>query len=422
MTCKIEKSQLNGEIVCPPSKSYTHRAVFLAALSDGKSIVKDALYSSDTRATIDACKTFGVDVHESGDIISIDNSIDLEGKGGIIDVVNSGTTIRIATAIAAISPNKTILSGDSSIKKRPMKPLLDSLEALGAKCISDDGKPPITVSGTIKGGEVKIMGDISSQFISALLIIAPRLQTGLELSIEGNIVSKPYIDSTIASMEKFGVEVKTIEKYKKYKIEHQTYKPTEFSVPSDFSNLALLLSATVLVGNDVSIKISMGDLPQGDELFIDILEKMGVIVTLQNNIISIKTPAKLDGGKFDLGNTPDLLPPLAILVLKSQNPIWIYNVAHARFKETDRIKIIAREIKKIGVRVEEKDDGIILYPPENVTSAPLDSENDHRLFMAFCICGMYIGGCEITNPESVEVSYPNFISDLTKIGGNIFQT
>ena len=422
MTCKIEKSQLNGEIVCPASKSYTHRAIFLAALSDGKSIVKDALYSSDTRATIDACKTFGVDVHESGDIISIDNSINLEGEGGIIDVVNSGTTIRIATAIAAISPNKTILSGDSSIKKRPMKPLLDSLESLGAKCISDDGKPPITVSGTIKGGEVKIMGDVSSQFVSALLIIAPRLQNGLELNIEGNIVSKPYIDSTIASMEKFGVEVETIEKYKKYKIEHQTYKPTEFSVPSDFSNLALLLSATVLIGNDVSIKISMGDLPQGDELFIDILEKMGVIVTLQNNIISLKTPAKLDGGKFDLGNTPDLLPPLAILVLKSQNPIWIYNVAHARFKETDRIKIIAREIKKIGVRVEEKDDGIILYPPENITSAQLDSENDHRLFMAFCICGMYIGGCEVTNPESVEVSYPNFISDLSKIGGNIFQT
>ena len=422
MNCKIEKSQLNGEIVCPPSKSYTHRAIFLAALSDGKSIVKNSLYSSDTRATIDACKTFGVDVHESGDVISIDNSINLEGHGGIIDVVNSGTTIRIATAIAAISPNKTILSGDSSIKKRPMKPLLDSLESLGAKCISDDGKPPITVSGRIRGGEVKIMGDVSSQFVSALLIIAPRLQNGLEINIEGNIVSKPYIDSTIASMEKFGVELVTEEKYKKYKIKPQVYKPTEFSVPSDFSNLALLLAAIVLVGNNVSIRISMGDLPQGDELFIDILEKMGVIVTLQNNMITVKTPVKLDGGKFDLGNTPDLLPPLAILVLKSQNPIWIYNVAHARFKETDRIKIIAREIKKIGVRVEEKDDGIILYPPENIKSAKLESENDHRLFMAFCICGMYIGNCEVSNPESVEVSYPNFISDITKIGGKIIQT
>ena len=422
MNCKIEKSQLNGDVVCPPSKSYTHRAIFLAALSDGKSIVKNSLYSSDTRATIDACKTFGVDVHESGDVISIDNSINLEGQGGIIDVVNSGTTIRIATAIAAISPNKTILSGDSSIKKRPMKPLLDSLESLGANCISDDGKPPITVSGRIRGGEVKIMGDVSSQFISALLIIAPRLQNGLEINIEGNIVSKPYIDSTIASMEKFGVELVTEEKYKKYKIKPQVYKPTEFSVPSDFSNLALLLAAIVLVGNNVSIRISMGDLPQGDELFIDILEKMGVIVTLQNNMITVKTPVKLDGGKFDLGNTPDLLPPLAILVLKSQNPIWIYNVAHARFKETDRIKIISREIKKIGVRVEEKDDGIILYPPENIKSAKLESENDHRLFMAFCICGMYIGGCEVSNPESVEVSYPNFISDITKIGGKIIQT
>ena len=223
-------------------------------------------------------------------------------------------------------------------------------------------------------------------------------------------------------MEKFGIKLVTEEKYKKYKIKPQVYKPTEFSVPSDFSNLALLLAAIVLVGNNVSIRISMGDLPQGDELFIDILEKMGVIVTLQNNMITVKTPVKLDGGKFDLGNTPDLLPPLAILVLKSQNPIWIYNVAHARFKETDRIKIISREIKKIGVRVEEKDDGIILYPPENIKSAKLESENDHRLFMAFCICGMYIGSCEVSNPESVEVSYPNFISDITKIGGKIIQT
>jgi len=419
MNCKIEKSQLNGDIQCPPSKSYTHRAIFLAALSDGKSIVKNALYSSDTKATIDACKTFGVDVHESGDVISIDNSIDLDGTGGIIDVVNSGTTIRIATAIAAISPNKTILSGDSSIKKRPMKPLLDSLKSLGAKCLSTDGKPPITVSGRIKGGKVEIVGDVSSQFISALLIIAPRLENGLELDIEGNIVSKPYIDSTIASMEKFGVEVEVVEKYRKYKIKHQIYKPTEFTVPSDFSNLSLILAANVLVGNNVSIKISMGDMPQGDELFIDILEKMGVTIKLQNDTITLKSPVKLDGGKFDLSNTPDLLPPLAILALKSKEPIWIYNVAHARFKETDRIKIIAREMKKLGLRVEEKEDGLILYPAENITNAELETENDHRLFMAFCICGMYIGGCTVTNPESADVSYPNFISDITKIGGNI---
>ena len=419
MNCKIEKSQLNGDIQCPPSKSYTHRAIFLAALSDGKSIVKNALYSSDTKATIDACTTFGVDVHESGDVISIDNSIDLEGSGGIIDVVNSGTTIRIATAIAAISPNKTILSGDSSIKKRPMKPLLDSLESLGAKCLSTDGKPPVTVSGRIKGGKVKIIGDVSSQFISALLIIAPRLENGLELDIEGNIVSKPYIDSTIASMEKFGAEIEVVEKYRKYKIKHQIYKPTEFTVPSDFSNLSLILAANVLVGNNVSIKVSIGDLPQGDELFIDILEKMGVTIKLQNDTMTLKSPVKLDGGKFDLSNTPDLLPPLAVLALKAKEPIWIYNVAHARFKETDRIKIIAREMKKLGLRVEEKEDGLILYPAENITNAELEAENDHRLFMAFCICGMYIGGCTVTDSESVDVSYPNFISDITKIGGNI---
>ena len=179
------------------------------------------------------------------------------------------------------------------------------------------------------------------------------------------------------------------------------------------------MAADVLVGNNVSIKISMGDLPQGDELFIDILEKMGVTIKLQNDTMTLKSPVKLDGGKFDLSNTPDLLPPLAVLALKAKEPIWIYNVAHARFKETDRIKIIAREMKKLGLRVEEKEDGLILYPAENFTNAELEAENDHRLFMAFCICGMYIGGCTVTDSESVDVSYPNFISDITKIGGNI---
>ena len=419
MKCKIEKSSISGEIVCPANKSYTHRAVFLSALSDGKSIIKKMLYSNDTNATISACRAFGVEVDESGDTVTIENSIGSTVQGSMINAQNSGTTLRIATAIAALSGGNTELTGDNSLKNRPMRPILDSLEKLGVSTESDDGKPPITIKGKIKGNYVNIKGDISSQFISALLIIAPRLDNGLTIEIDGNVVSKPYIDLTITTMNKFGANVKTIEPYKKYSIEHQIYKPTTFTIPSDFSNLALLLAANILLGDTLKIKISLGELPQGDEEIVDILEKLGVIVTLDSDTITTKSPDLLDGGKFDLSNTPDLLPALAILALKCKDQIEIHNVKHARYKETDRIAIICSELKKIGIIVSEKDDGMILKKGDIQNGVELDSHADHRLFMAFSIVAMFIGDCTVTDPDSASVSYPNFVSDMQNCGARI---
>ena len=419
MKCEIKTSKITGRIICPPNKSYTHRAIFLAALSDGKSIVKNVLNSSDIKATISACNAFGVEVHEDNDIITIRNTIGSTVQGSMIDAQNSGTTIRIAIAIAALSGGNTMLTGDESLKKRPMQPILDSLQTLGVSSESDGGLPPITIKGKIKGNEVNIDGKISSQFISALLIIAPRLENGLIINIQGELVSKPYIDLTIAIMKEFGVVVNSEIPYKKYVVKHQIYKPTTFTVPSDFSNLALLLASNVLLGDGLEIEISLGNLPQGDEAIIDILEELGVNVTLNGNIITTKSPKMLTGGRFDLSNTPDLLPALAILSLKSSEPIEIFNVKHARYKETDRIAIISRELKKIGIVVEEHEDGMTLTSNENLSSGELNSENDHRLFMAFSIAAMYIGDCTVTDPDSVQISYPNFISDMKNVGAQI---
>ena len=419
MKCEIKTSKITGRIICPPNKSYTHRAIFLAALSDGKSIVKNVLNSSDIKATISACNAFGVEVHEDNDIITIRNTIGSTVQGSMIDAQNSGTTIRIAIAIAALSGGNTMLTGDESLKKRPMQPILDSLQTLGVSSESDGGLPPITIKGKIKGNEVNIDGKISSQFISALLIIAPRLENGLIINIQGELVSKPYIDLTIAIMKEFGVIVDSEIPYKKYVVKHQIYKPTTFTVPSDFSNLALLLASNVLLGDGLEIEISLGNLPQGDEAIIDILEELGVNVTLNGNIITTKSPKMLTGGRFDLSNTPDLLPALAILSLKSSEPIEIFNVKHARYKETDRIAIISRELKKIGIVVEEHEDGMTLTSNENLSSGELNSENDHRLFMAFSIAAMYIGDCTVTDPDSVQISYPNFISDMKNVGAQI---
>ena len=220
-------------------------------------------------------------------------------------------------------------------------------------------------------------------------------------------------------MKEFGVVVNSEIPYKKYVVKHQIYKPTTFTVPSDFSNLALLLASNVLLGDGLEIEISLGNLPQGDEAIIDILEELGVNVTLNGNIITTKSPEMLTGGRFDLSDTPDLLPALAILSLKSSKPIEIFNVKHARYKETDRIAIISRELKKIGIVVEEHEDGMKLTPNENLSSGELNSENDHRLFMAFSIAAMYIGDCTVTDPDSVQISYPNFISDMKNVGAQI---
>jgi len=419
MKCEVKKSKISGQIVCPANKSYTHRAIFLASLAGNDSKVENILRSADTVATIEACKKFGAEIEiENGDII-VKNSIRFDKIVPEINTENSGTTIRIASGIASLFSEEITLTGDSSLQKRPMQPLLDSLSSMGAKCISTDGKPPIKIKGKISGGVVKISGNFSSQFISALLIIAPLTEKGINLTIEGNLVSKPYLDATIATMRKFGVVVQTLIPYKRYNISPQIYKKATFTVPIDFSSLALLLSATVLNGDEITIKGNIGNLPQGDEAFIDILEQLGVTIVINDEEIKIRTPEKLTGGKFDLSNSPDLLPPLAILALKSLMPIEIVNVKHARLKETDRIAIISRELVKVGIKIQERDDGLILEPSKNLKGAQLNSEKDHRLFMAFCIAGMYVGDCTITDPESVDISFPNFLEEMNRLGAKI---
>ena len=419
MNCKVEKSKISGEINCPSNKSYTHRGIFLASLAGNNSKVENVLLSADTKATIEACRKFGAIIEIDNSTVMVKDSIKIDTKVPEINTENSGTTIRIAIGIASLFSEKITLTGDSSIQKRPMQPLLDALSSIGAKCSSNDGKPPVTIEGSVSGGEIKIPGNLSSQFISSLLISAPLTQNGINLSIEGDLVSKPYLDATITTMRKFGVTVQTLIPYKKYNISPQIYKNTTFTVPIDFSSLALLLSFIVLNGNNVIVKGSMGNLPQGDEAFIDFLEQLGVSVNINNDEIKVKSPDKLKGGVFDLRNSPDLLPPLAILSLISSEPIEIVNVKHARLKETDRIAILSRELPKIGINVKEKEDGLILKSSGNLKGAELNSENDHRLFMAFCIAGTYIGDCIVTDPKSVEVSYPSFIQEMNRLGAKI---
>ncbi|MDE1843615.1 MAG: 3-phosphoshikimate 1-carboxyvinyltransferase, partial [Thaumarchaeota archaeon] len=320
MKCKVGKSTLTGVITCPPNKSYSHRSIFLASLANGKSILRNVLLSRDTLATVEACRAFGANIEINGSTVTIQSNGTTIPQSSKIDASNSGTTIRIATAIASLSDKTTTLTGDSSLRKRPMQPLLDALNVLGVSTTSTDGKPPVTVKGKSTGGTTRISGSISSQFISALLIAGPKMKDGLTIDIDGELVSKPYLDATVATMQKFGVTVNSILQYKKYHIQNQEYKATNFVVPSDFSSMALLLSAAVLVGQDMEIDASIGDLPQGDRQILTYLEKLGVKIKIAEKI-TIVAPDRLSGGKFDLSNNPDLLPPMAILALKTAKPI-----------------------------------------------------------------------------------------------------
>ena len=483
--CSVSRCGLSGTIRCPPSKSYTHRAIFLAALAHtGKSTIRNVLRSADTDATIEACRRLGAVINVEGSSLIVTRAIRLPaiknastaasssdtagtaggGKAIEIDAANSGTTIRVAAGIASLLDRRVILTGDSSLRTRPMQPLLDALSSMGASCRSSGGDggghPPLEVRGPISGGAVEIPGNVSSQFVTSLFLCAPLTGSGISIAIKGGMVSKPYLDATIGAMREFGVSIQTQVPYKRYHIAPQRIMPVaRFAVPSDASSLALLLAAAALNDGDISIKAQMGTLPQGDEAFIDMLELMGARIEISDSAagsgdeddaareetIHVHTDDNgLKGGSFDLSNHPDLLPPLAIMALGcSGRPVEIFNVGHARLKETDRISILARELPKLGISVKEREDGLLLDATES-SSAPrrvqprppaasepprdgdcqndaihLDPENDHRLFMALCIAGMRVGGCSISDPDSTAVSYPRFIEDMKSLGAKI---
>lgn len=425
---QIYKSFLEGNVKCPPSKSYTHRAIAIASLAEGKSTISNPLISRDTMATISGCKILGVKIEKSSENV---NCIQILGKNqfetpkDIINAENSGTTIRILTSMAALVKNGyTILTGDESLKTRPMKPLISALNQLGVQAFSSNEKntPPLIVKGGgIKGGLVSIEGYISSQFISSLLISCIYSLSDIEIRVTGNQVSIPYIISTIETMKKFGVSIKHDKEYLNYNITNTRYHPTDFTIPGDFSSASLIIAAGVLCGRKISIEGMNFHYPQGDMEIIDIVRKMGGDITVNKGKgqVIIYGSNSLDGIECNLVNCPDLLPAISIISLKSRKPVRIFGISHARFKETDRISIITKELRKMGVHISEKEDGLLINPVTCLKNAELDSHNDHRLFMAFTIACMLTNKSIVRGAESLDVSYPSFLAEIKRLGANV---
>jgi 3-phosphoshikimate 1-carboxyvinyltransferase len=383
------------------------------------------LISRDTIATLSASSALGVKINQQKSRLIVEGKHTLDTPENIINAENSGTTIRIFTVMAAlVKRGFTVLTGDASLRKRPMQPALDALTQLDVVCYSTrmNGLAPLLIKGGgIQGGKVRIDGNISSQFLSSLLISTIYAKSPVSIRVGGRQVSKPYISSTIATMEKFGVTIDYKKDFLEYYVQNKKYSPTEFHVPADFSTAALLLAAGVLAGGSITLKGLSFSLPQADSKILEILKDMNaeISVNKKRGEATVTGSKILEGGSFDLTDTPDLLPVLSILALKARSPVKVTGIAHARLKETDRVANIASQIKKFGATVVEEEDQLLIIAPQVIKNSSIQTFNDHRLFMAFVIASLLTEKSEVEGAESIDVSYPNFLLDLIQLGAKI---
>jgi 3-phosphoshikimate 1-carboxyvinyltransferase len=420
MELVVEKSsKISGMVKAPPSKSYTHRGVIIASLANGNSILNDPLSSEDTMASLETCEAFGSTIQNLKDQWKVyGTGGNLKTPRNVIDVKNSGTTLRLMTSLAGLAPNYSVFTGDNSLRTRPMQYLLDALGQLGLAAVSSqgNGKPPIIVKGGLKGGKSSIPGNVSSQFISSILIAGALAEEIVELQVTGDFISEPYVDMTRDVMDKFGVKADYNSSERIFTVKPQKYQPTEYTVEGDYSSASYLIGAAAVLDGELTIKNLFKDSKQGDKSILDIISQMGAEVEIKNDEVTVKGNGELKGINIDLHNAPDLLPTVSALGALAKGTTEINGAEHARFKETDRISTCAQELIKLGVSVKEKNDGMIIEG--GVKSGVVESHGDHRLVMALSLIGLKVG-VKINNAEVHDVSFPNYPLIMNKLGCNM---
>ena len=407
---------LNGSFKAPPSKSYTHRAIIMASLAKGTSTIHDPLISLDTVSTMGAMEAMGAVIERQGDELKIiGNGVQIPA-GAPLDVGNSGTTIRLLSGIVSSFDSPVTLTGDESIQKRPMGPLLDALTGMGVSCTSNNGMPPVTIKGPNNGGEISISGDVSSQFISSLIMSAPLFRNDTSVNINGSTVSRPYIDITIRMMKDFGVNV--IEEGS-FKIEAgQTYKPREYRVPGDMSSAAFPLVGGALSGS-VTMEGYDKDDPQGDKAITDILKECGADVSVEDEKITVSRN-ELNGCDIDMADIPDLFPVVAVLLSTAEGKSRLYGAPHLRFKESDRILSTTRMLNTLGADITPTDDGCIINGVERLKGGKIEHLGDHRIAMSAAMASL-ISDSPVTmdDTECCSVSFPGFLDTMRRMGMTI---
>lgn len=402
-----------GEVTPPASKSFTHRAIIMSALSQGKCVVREPLLSFDTRATMEAVRSMGASVTET------DQGIEIEcdryhAPSKTIDVGNSGTTLRLMTGISALFDSETTLTGDESIQKRPMGPLLDALEGCNVSCTSADGKPPVTVKGPIEGNTISIDGSSSSQFISSAIMAAPLVGRPMDIILTKDPVSKPYIRITTLMMKRFGIDVSETENG--YHIEPQCYRPTDYSVPADFSSAAFPLVAGAL-GGKVTVRNMDPECGQGDSKIIDILRDAGCRVEQDGNSITCYRNTDLKALEIDMSDIPDLFPIVSVLMSTAKGTSRLYGAPHLRFKESDRIQLTENMLRTLGADITGTDDGCIINGVGKLREGHIEHAGDHRMMMSAAVASLISDGpISMENDRCWNVSYPGFPEQMESLG------
>jgi 3-phosphoshikimate 1-carboxyvinyltransferase len=403
------------------SKSLTNRALLLAALADGKTTLQNALFSDDPLYFVRALQTLGFEV-----FLDAENArMEINGLGGSIpahtaqlNIGNAGTAARFLTALLTLGKGNFILDGDSRMRERPIGDLIKSLTHLGAQVTGTDHSlagicPPLTINASgIQGGKTEISGTISSQFLSALLMVAPYANLPVEIVVTSELGSKPYVDMTLSIMTEFGIKCER-DGYKRFLVRPAKYRSVlNYVIESDASSASYFFAASAICGGSVRVENINRKSKQGDIQFLDILEKMGCRVIEENNSIEVIGSAQLIGVEVDMRDISDTAQTLAAIAPFAKSPTHIYGIASARVKETDRVMATCTELRRIGVSVEEHADGWTIYPAEKIHGALIQTYNDHRMAMAFSLIGLRVAGIYIENPGCVSKTFPDFFDQL----------
>jgi len=428
MDAHVSRSTVTGRTRAPPSKSYTHRAILAAGYADG-ALVRDPLDSADTRATMRAVDLYGGDVAErDGDFEVVGFDGRPEVPADVIDCANSGTTMRLTTATAALADGLTVLTGDSSLRSRPQGPLLDAIEQLGGRAESTrgNGQAPLVVGGPIEGGRASIPGDVSSQFVTALLMAGAVTDAGVAVDLETELKSAPYVDITIEVLDAFGVDARETDEG--YRVDGgQSYEPTdgEYRVPGDFSSMSYLLAAGALAAEDGFVIEGAVPSAQGDSAIVRIVDRMGAEVEWDRDDGTITVGrGDLSGVEVGVADTPDLLPTVAALGAAADGTTRITDCEHVRYKETDRVSGMAEELGKMGAVVEESRDELVVHGGETtLTGTEVDGRGDHRIVMALAVAGLLAEGTTtVAGAEDVDASFPGFFDVLAGLGADVTTT
>lgn len=402
-----------GTVTSPPSKSHTHRAIVLAALSGGGCHIGRPLISPDTEATMDAMRSMGAEFAMEGEGITVSPS-DIHAPDGPIHVGNSGTTLRLMTGIASIFGKETVLTGDGSILGRPMWPLLDALSHNGVRCSSDDGRPPIVVKGPVMGDSIVIDGSISSQFVSSLMISSPLTGRRMDILLDGVPRSRPYIDVTFTMMRHFGADI--VGTGNGYRIGPRGYVPTDYDVPSDSTSTAFPLVAGAL-GGDVTVLTNGHPSERWDDRLVDILTMVGMGVELDDDRIRCVRTGRPRCADIDMSDIPDLFPIVSVLLSTAKGRSRLYGAPHLRFKESDRISTVTDMVSALGGIIVGTDDGCVIDGVERLRGGRIEHHGDHRIMMSAAIASLVCDGPVTMDDDGCwGISYPGFVDDMSTLG------